>query len=209
MAARQSTKSRHAGGRNARPVVLVVCEGETELRYFNSLKNHFRASWMEVKLSDVPNPAGILSCAMRELKKLKSKGLDVETWLVFDAESEPESEMRKYRQTIEKALSRGVNVANSSPCFEYWLLIHFAPGINVYEPKQANDELSKPGRIDGYRKPKLPFDTLWEIYVTGKPSESAQKRRSDIELLDGDPRYGRPVTYVDELVDRLVSISRY
>lgn len=101
------------------------------------------------------------------------------------------------------------HIANSSPCFEYWPLIHFAPGVNVYEPKQAEEELAKPGRVEGYKKPNLPHDVLWEIYAAGKPSDAARKRRESIAELGEDPRYGRPVTYVDELVDGAYEISRY
>lgn len=101
-------------------------------------------------------------------------------------------------------------MANSSPCFEYWLLIHFAPGIIVYEPRQAEEELAKPGRIEGYAKPNLPQDgSLWDIYSSGGPSAAARSRRAKYEELGEDPRFGTPVTYVDELVDRLVEISRY
>lgn len=34
-------------------------------------------------------------------------------------------------------LATFTDVANSTSCFEYWLLIHFKPGINVFEPSQA------------------------------------------------------------------------
>lgn len=209
MIARKAARGRRAGGRNVRPALLVVCEGETEFLYFKYLKKRFRANWLEPKLSDVPDPSGIMACAEREKGLLEKKGLDVEAWVVFDSESEVEAERRRYRPVVESCLKKGLRVANSSPCFEYWPLIHFAPGVNVYEPKQAEAELAKPGRVEGYKKPNLPHDMLWEIYATGKPSDAARKRRESIVELGEDPRYGRPVTYIDELVDRAYEISRY
>ena len=73
----------------------------------------------------------------------------------------------------------------------------------VLTPADAERELSKDERIPGYRKPRLPFGQLWEIYQIGQPSKAAQRRRLGLESLGEDPRLGRPVTYVDELVDGL------
>ena len=207
MAPRKRTAARVPGGRRARPTVLIVCEGETEYEYFKAVRRKFRAQWVIPKLSDESNPAGIMAYASREAKTLAKSGLDVETWLVFDAESEQAAMERSYKEVVRRALRGGMKVANSSPCFEYWPLIHYAPGANVTEPAQAVRELSRAGRVAGYRKPNLPFEELWDIYRTGAPSKAAQARRRDAEEAGDDPRLARPVTYVDELVDRLTSIA--
>lgn len=111
---------------------------------------------------------------------------------------------RRYRETIGAALGAGMGVANSSPNFEYWALLHYAPSIMVYEPAQAEAELAKEGRATGYEKSNLPFEELWELYESGVPSKAAARRRGDLESLGEDPRFGRPVTFVDVLVGGLV-----
>lgn len=210
MARKRKPSGRKPGGRRERPYVLIVCEGDTELNYFKALKRRFRANWLNPEKPDETNPMAILEYAIKKEKKLKGDGRDVETWVVFDSETAVIAKERSYRECIIKALSRKINVANSSPCFEYWLLIHFKPGINVFEPSQAKAELAKPGRIEGYTKPKLPHDnSLWDIYSSGSASAAARSRRAELEELGDDPRFGTPVTYVDTLVDRLVEISKY
>lgn len=191
--------------RREKPVVLVVCEGETERRYFKGIRARLRANGIEVCLSDESNPRAILACAKREKKKLVADGLKVDAvWLVFDAETEAVQRERGYTLVIEEALRAGFRVANSSPCFEYWPLLHFVPGIMVVNPADAERELGRTGRIPGYRKPDLPFDDLWKLYQTGAPSKAAVARRKACEALGDDPRFARPVTFVDELVDELV-----
>lgn len=208
MAAKRRVRGRTEGGRSAKPTLLIVCEGETEYNYFKELKSRFRASWMIPLKSDKPDPNGVMECAAREAKKHCAKGLDVEAWILIDAESEVEEKRRRYRDVLQKAASKKIRAANSSPCFEYWLLLHFAPGAKVYTPEEAVSELRRKDRIPEYRKPVLPCDQLWELYRAGGPSEAAVARRAELSVDGETPIFGRPVTYVDMLVDRIVEISK-
>ncbi|MGN0077716.1 MAG: RloB family protein [Coriobacteriales bacterium] len=204
MARGRSERSRREKRRKEKPVVLIVCEGETELAYFKALRTRYRAQGIVVKQADETNPAAILEFAKRAKREMEAKGVKVSTWVVFDAESTAGERERRYRETIGTALGSGMGVANSSPCFEYWALLHYSPGIMVYEPAQAVAELAKEGRAAGYSKPNLPFEELWQLHRQGVPSRAAARRRNDLESLGEDPRFGRPVTYVDVLVDGLV-----
>ena len=65
MARKQGGRSE--GGRSAKPVVLVVCEGETEFHYMNFIRGKYRASWLEPRLSDQSEPMGIIGCAFTDL----------------------------------------------------------------------------------------------------------------------------------------------
>lgn len=145
----------------------------------------------------------------RELKRreLLGKGLVVKAWVVFDAESREEQESRSYHEAIKQAEAQGIQVANSSPSFEYWILLHYAPGVLVDSPKDAERELRKTGRIPGYAKPVLPLDELWALYCKGLPSKAAAECRNRLSEQGECERLGRPVTYVDVLVDNLVSIA--
>jgi hypothetical protein len=195
------------GGRIAKPTLLIVGEGETELGYFKDLKRRFRASWMIAIKSDKPEPRGVLECAEREARRLRKKGLDVEAWIVIDAESAVDEKRRCYREVLQGAASKHIGTANSSPCFEYWPLLHFSPGIKVYTPAEAVAELERKDRIPGYSKPALPYERLWQVYLDGVPSKAAHDRRAELSQLGEDPLLGRPVTYVDVLVDRIVEIA--
>ena len=96
MAAKRRVRGRTEGGRSAKPTLLIVCEGETEYNYFKELKSRFRASWMIPLKSDKPDPNGVMECAAREAKKHCAKGLDVEAWILIDAESEVEEKRRPF-----------------------------------------------------------------------------------------------------------------
>jgi len=208
MARGKSERSRHEKKRHEKPTVLIICEGETELLYFRDIKRRYRAMWMEPHHPHCNDPKGLVSAAMRKRKELVRKGLKVETWVVFDAESYAEQEARGYAEAIGSAAKNNIQVANSSPSFEYWILLHYVPGIQVIEPREAEKELAKEGRIPSYRKPDLPYDELWEKYLNGTPSAFARKGREAARLEKIDPRMARPVTYVDELVDRLTEIAK-
>lgn len=88
MAAKRRMRGLAEGGRNAKPALSIVCEGDTEYNYFKDLKGRFRASWMIPLKSDRPDPKGVMGCAEHEVKRYREKGLDVQAWILIDAESE-------------------------------------------------------------------------------------------------------------------------
>lgn len=207
-AKRAAARSGRGRRRFEKPVVVIACEGETEYRYFCDVRRRFRASWIVPHLPHSNDPMGIVDAARRKGRELKKEGLDVRLWAVFDAESRMAQAERKYAEAITYAHKNGVETAQSSPCFEYWILLHYAPGIMVDEPREAERELGRPDRVQGYRKPALPYDELWQLYLSGGPSCAAVARR-DAVIADGDdPLVARPVTYVDTLMDRLTCIQR-
>lgn len=204
---RMKKEHRRTGTRKAKPTILIVSEGETEFNYFKDLKNRYRASWIEPKLSNHATPLEIISYATKAKRELTRKGLNVETWVVFDAENEIDEIRRHYREAIEKALSAGFKVANSSPNFEYWILLHYDKSANVTDTKRVESELKKNERIPDYEKPKLPYDDLWAILETDSPILASEARRAKHKELRNDPRFARPVTYIDVLILQLRNIA--
>lgn len=201
---RRSERSRRERRRSERPVILVVVEGETEEGYFRYAKGRLRAQWLVVEKPSRNDPFNLVLAARRRTAQLAKQGLSVRPWVVFDAEARQDEEARGYGKAIAQAEKYGIGVANSSPCFEYWLLLHFAPGAQVDTPTEAASELARPGRVEGYRKPELPYEALWEILLSGVPSDAARARRGSYEDDGTDPRMGRPVTYVDELMGEIL-----
>jgi len=107
-----------------REITLIVCEGESERVYFDALRNHLRLSNAEVSF---PCPQGsapinVVDCAV---KKARERGGYESIWCVFDRD-EHES-FDRARARLQKHKSRWhLHEAVSIPCFEYWLLLHFA-----------------------------------------------------------------------------------
>lgn len=203
----RSSRGARGQRRREKPVVLIVCEGETERRYFADIKRRFRANWVEVYKPHCNDPRGIVAAARRRWRELVRKGLYVEPWVVFDAESREDEGPRGYSEAIALAEKAGISAANSSPSFEYWILLHYVPGVLVDSPSDAERELGRDGRILGYEKPGLPYEDLWTRYLSGVPSKAARARRSALADDGVNERMGRPVTYVDGLVDRLAEIA--
>lgn len=203
----KSERSRRERVRSERPTVLIMVEGETELRYFRDVKGRLRARWIVVEKPSSNDPVNLVLAARNRRRALERQGLTVRAWAVFDAEDAASEGARKYAEAIARAEKFGVEVANSSPCFEYWALLHYAPGIVVDSPAEAVRELGRKVAAKAYSKPDLPCDELWGILGDGVPARAAEARRRQLEELGDDPRYGRPVTYVDLLVSSILGIA--
>lgn len=106
MVRKRKPSGRRPGTRKERPYVLIVCEGDTELNYFNALKSRFRASWLAPEKPDETNPMAILGYAVKKEKKLRGEGRNVETWVVFDSETAAIAKERSYKECINRALPR-------------------------------------------------------------------------------------------------------
>ncbi|MEU4702870.1 RloB family protein [Nonomuraea dietziae] len=114
--------------------MLVVCEGEvTEIEYLTGVRDYFRSLPVDVRSCRLvglgKDPGSVVDYAIRERdKKAKEaraqKDANVaydEVWCVVDVDD---------HKTLEGALSKArqnwINVAVSHPCFELWILYHFA-----------------------------------------------------------------------------------
>lgn len=125
-----------------------------------------------------------------------------EVWCLFDTEG-PQHPTR--RPQAQDAVSRARNLkfycALSNPCFEYWLLLHFANSATMYNDCSAVlHDLRQ--HIPEYDKGDRCFDQL----EGGIPDAIQRARRNfttrcvDVGVLDCNPS-----TQVYELMERLLS----
>jgi hypothetical protein len=61
-----------------------------------------------------------------------------EIWVMFDCDNHPQ-----VNESIERALSKGLNVAYSNPCFELWALLHFRDHDAPADRRQIQRSLKK------------------------------------------------------------------
>ena len=139
-----------------KPVILVLCEGETEERYIEHLRQKFR---LPIKIvSKIVGQKVKQKLINRHKKELKiSRTEHVECFLMYDADV----------QSVVENISRcDAKAILSRPCIEVWFLAHSekVPDMDI----SGAECLHRLGRIDAWRNSKkgvltdLQKTLLWE-----------------------------------------------
>ncbi len=119
---------RGAGRKQPRSITLIVCEGETEQRYFDAARIKYELTTAEIVLPENtvgPAPISVVECAE---KKCSEQGGYDNVFCVFDRDGHESFD--RARDKITKLASRKrkalpMKEAISIPCFELWVLLHF------------------------------------------------------------------------------------
>lgn len=101
---------------------------ETEPQYFNHLAAHLRATGTSVHsvrvVGEGRDPGRVVDRAEELVKQDRdergSDGFDA-VWCVFDVDDHT-----RLQKAVNKAKRLGFSISVSNPCFEIWLLWHFA-----------------------------------------------------------------------------------
>lgn len=115
---------------------LIVTEGTvTEPVYFELLRESLQLSTVTVKVipGQHSDPRHVIQSAAKEVKALarrvKKKKVAVtelekfdHVWAVID--TDVATRQGFWNDVVQKARDLNVNLAHSTPCFEYWLLLH-------------------------------------------------------------------------------------
>ncbi len=115
---------------------LIVTEGTvTEPVYFELLRESLQLSTVTVKVipGQHSDPRHVIQSAAKEVKALarrvKKKKVAVtelesfdHVWAVIDTDVATRQEF--WNDVVQKARDLKVKLAHSTPCFEYWLLLH-------------------------------------------------------------------------------------
>ncbi len=110
---------RHARQQPQRPVILVVCEGQTEEAYFRAVKAHYgRSSSVNIKITrDRSDPVRMVEKGIHDNRN----GDFDRVFCVVDGDKPDRVELARKR--IGKR--ENFDLIVSIPCFEVWLLLHF------------------------------------------------------------------------------------
>lgn len=190
---RSRSRGRRPGFRSPRPRLLVLCEGaRTEPNYFGALRHELGLSGVKVD-----GPATLKEMP-EKIRKSWKDDFD-EVWCVFDVD-ERDEEVRRLRTELERLRRRttkGVHEAASAPCFEYWLLLHFASTTQTFYGmeggRSACQQVIQRLHLPGYKK----NDAAVYHRCRAQLANALQRaRRLDPELLN-------PTTEVGKLVERL------
>jgi hypothetical protein len=104
-----------------RKVFLIVCEGETEEAYFRTVKAHFREPGTP-NLKIVRDRSDPVHAVEKGIRENRDGDFD-HVYCVVDADKPDRISIARRR--IGKR--ENIELVLSVPCFEVWLLLHFAP----------------------------------------------------------------------------------
>jgi hypothetical protein len=146
---------------------LIICEGsKTEVGYFEDLRNALNLSQENVQIQHVDtSPKKIVEFALGACSKKRARQWFDEVFCVFDRDNHCSFDEAVCQINAHKKL----NAITSTPCFEFWLLLHFG-----YTDKPFNGTPNK--SIGDHAKAELKLKPGFENY---EKSDSVYKKLSD------------------------------
>jgi hypothetical protein len=178
--------------RDPLPLILVVCEGAvTEPQYIEGFRIAQGANTVRVH---VRGPGGDPKATVETAMKLADEAAERarrerddnlrydEVWCVFDVDEHPR--LDDARRTADAS---GVELAISNPCFELWLLLHFAEQAALSR-KRASQLLKK--HLPAYAK-HVRFEDLAAGYDdAARRAAALDDRHSQAGTGGGNPSSG-------------------
>ena len=168
-----------------RKIALVICEGETEVRYINLLKKWYKSPIRIVShIEGTKITQSLVDNRTRELKL--SKYDKVHTFLMYDMD---------VPSINEKLLACKAEMLLSNPCFEIWLLLHAKDQKTAITTDALIKELNKSATVwKSYTKSD--FTNTQEAFLKSN-TDSATARAKELKELQN------PSTGVYKLIELL------
>lgn len=168
-AASLARRQRQASPAAAQPgdAFLIVTEGTvTEPEYFRQLRSALRLSTVHIKVQpgDRSDPLHVIETASREaraqIRRAKQGVLGIDEPEMFDhiwavIDTDVAVRQGRWNDVVQRAAARKVTIAPSSPCFEFWLLLHLT-------------YTTRTDLVDGERAKAVVEQALGQEYSTSK-----------------------------------------
>lgn len=145
---------RKQGKKQPRPLILIVCEGETEKLYFEAMRKELRFSSIEIHVpyrTEGSAPINVVAFAEKKCKESYEHA-----YCVFDRDNH--ESFNRARERIRTLSTRKRNPlplkeAISVVCFEIWILMHFTKTDKQYNNSdEIIRHLKEKGYIPDYNK---------------------------------------------------------
>lgn len=144
-------------GKNSRSIAIIG-EGETEWFYFDSLRTAKRYPF---KIAPAFPQHADIAHFVKMATQFVNEGYDYVVCLIdMDRLLTHPTEMASYRSLRTKTEKRYPNIEfiETSPCTEFWFLLHFLPGLPRKHAISYNDLLPELQRyLPGYEKTRRYF----------------------------------------------------
>lgn len=193
---------------------LILCEGETEVRYFKSYRmadeNRDRLRGVEVDIYRPVNhsPVGLVREAKNRLKEAKRDGLpEYESiWIVFDKNGHANIPNAFHEA---RTSNPEIQIAFSAVCFEYWILLHYEQRKIFFQNGDAIVSYLKQKCMNNYTKAKVGYRELKGLLETALKNSKWLHKQNKLDLDNGIPVYKLDAyTNIDELMNLLENLSR-
>ncbi|MFD5556841.1 RloB family protein [Streptomyces sp. NPDC127068] len=207
MARRGKPLTRSGSSRPEQRRFLIYCEGErTEKEYFNGLRRELKALPVTICIGGTHGePKSLVLAAVRHKERAARSAADRytaydEVWCVVDVEAP------RQHPSLDEALALArqsrIKVALTNPCFELWLLLHFAD-VSAYRTSAEVQRAAEKGLACGYTVEKKQVDYERLCGPQGHNYTRARTRARAMRAGNPDGRRVNPWTDVDELVELL------
>jgi hypothetical protein len=202
---------RDRGGEKPAKFILIVTEGvNTEPIYLEQLTKTWGVHPKVITLKPGGDgiPANLVAHALNEQREQRKLGrisavapmtFD-ETWIVFDTEHA--TRQGRLHDGVALAEQHGMNIAHSTPCFEFWLALHYATNAPPMNTCGEAIRLLKKVSRKAYAKDAEQSEEFCRDIITlvGKAVRNAQNLSA---RQSGDPFPANPSTTVHALIESL------
>ena len=198
---------RLSGVRDLPKRFLIVCEdGKSAPNYFQALKKHFKLSATSIQVVGSAGHTQPIQVVARAVA-LKDNAADPESgtepfdevWCVIDGDYGA-----KINNARGKATAKGVELAISTKCFEYWVLLHFEESATPTIDCDTVVSSLRKKHLPKYQKGSCDFRTIVEhVLDAGKRAEKLRKPGIDRGEL---PENQDPCTEVYKLIKAILAV---
>lgn len=143
-------------------LVLVLCEGHGEVAYFNGIKlddeykRQLASVGIDIHQPQNYSPLGLVKHAIEKQEEAKREKNEYDSiWVCFDKDGHA-----NIPHALKLANQNGIDVAFSSVCFEYWILLHFENTTKGYRKCDELISYIKANHLKNYNKTDSNFQIL-------------------------------------------------
>ncbi len=188
--------------------VLILCEGETEVKYFQGFKGdeqrrrRFVSVDVDIYQPQNYSPRGLVEEAKNKIKGARqAKNAFDSVWVLFDRDRHA-----NIADAFVMAEAHNINVAFSNVCFELWILLHFERFLRPED--ECNSMITHLKRhIPEYQKASSHYPILKDRIETAIQNGRWVKEQTKHECERGAKVYELSAyTNVHELVEYLLTL---
>lgn len=201
------------------PRSLIVCEGsKTEPHYLAELREVWRIphAWVSIKPSEGSSPDRVVQTAEKIFNEDAQMGDSFDqVFCVFDRDAHPTFSAAVHRTRELKANGKPFNAITSTPCFEFWFLLHFgysdAPFAKAGKKSVGDVVFSRfktKAGLAQYGKGQKGMAAQLQDMLASATQHAAKLRKSAAKTQNQDPQiHANPWTNVDELLQYMKRLT--